>query len=418
MEPVALWGTRKVCLLSWSCYTYLIQVNILSMQTIKNIFINKHTRGSARRGRPFKDVGGFTIIELLVVIVIIAILAIITIVAYASVIQKAVASSLQSDLSNAATALKVFEVDNGSYPSTISTDCSATPDSPTNKCLKLTPGNIYIGYSANNTSSSKSFLLIASNKATTGSGSIAYKVTNSTAPTQLATTSQPNTTPGAVLELHAAKANGGTGPGINSPLTTTWKDTSGNNNNGTLTGFGGQTPWGGDRLTMLGNPSYVALPDLGVAEGKVFAYEVWAARPTDTVTYIHGLLCESAANYKASARLFINPFTGFGAQFSLVDDAYNKKNVYGTGVIDGNVLHHIVATADGTFMRLYIDGSLNVAAVDYSSLGSLTLTEGWIGKVSVDYPSYSDASIYVARIYPFALNAAQIQQNYNAGTGW
>src|SRR5476651_2497707 len=59
---------------------------------------------------------GFTIVELLVVIVVIGILAAITIVSYAGISQKAVVTSLTSDLDNASRQLKLYQVDHGSYP--------------------------------------------------------------------------------------------------------------------------------------------------------------------------------------------------------------------------------------------------------------------------------------------------------------
>lgn len=85
----------------------------------------------------------FTIVELLVVIVVIGILATITIVSYSGVQNKAIIASLQSDLSNAATQFRIFNVDNGYYPVSISTDCVTTPTSTTNICLKASPGNSY-----------------------------------------------------------------------------------------------------------------------------------------------------------------------------------------------------------------------------------------------------------------------------------
>ena len=62
---------------------------------------------------------GFTIVELLVVIVVIGILAAITIVSYTGISQKAIVASLQLDLSNASKQFKLFNVDNGSYPTGI-----------------------------------------------------------------------------------------------------------------------------------------------------------------------------------------------------------------------------------------------------------------------------------------------------------
>lgn len=88
---------------------------------------------------------GFTIVELLVVIVVIGILAAITIVSYTGISQRAITSSLQSDLANAAQQLKLFQVDNSAFPATI--NC-ALPDSSTNKCIKNSNGNTFT-YNAN-----------------------------------------------------------------------------------------------------------------------------------------------------------------------------------------------------------------------------------------------------------------------------
>ena len=109
----------------------------------------------------------FTIVELLVVIVVIGILAAITIVAYVGVSQKAMVASLQSDLDNSSKQLKMFQTIYGSYPTTISIDCTATPDTATNKCLKLSSGNTITSltgdYSVNNTTSPQTFRLTITN---------------------------------------------------------------------------------------------------------------------------------------------------------------------------------------------------------------------------------------------------------------
>jgi len=61
----------------------------------------------------------FTIVELLVAIVIIGILAAITIVAYTGISQRAAVAALTSDLNNASTQLKLFQVTNSLYPATM-----------------------------------------------------------------------------------------------------------------------------------------------------------------------------------------------------------------------------------------------------------------------------------------------------------
>lgn len=63
----------------------------------------------ARSQRP----GGFTIVELLVVIVVIGILAAVTIVCFTGISKKAITASLQSDLSTSAQRLKMYYTDNG-----------------------------------------------------------------------------------------------------------------------------------------------------------------------------------------------------------------------------------------------------------------------------------------------------------------
>lgn len=78
---------------------------------------------------------GFTIVELLVVIVVIGILASVTAISYTGVTQKAKVASLQANLNEAATQIKLFNVENGAYPMSVSTDCASNPTSITNLCV-------------------------------------------------------------------------------------------------------------------------------------------------------------------------------------------------------------------------------------------------------------------------------------------
>ena len=59
---------------------------------------------------------GFTIVELLIVIVIIAILAAIVIVSYNGITERAIETSMKSDLRNAADSLEVDKASKGAYP--------------------------------------------------------------------------------------------------------------------------------------------------------------------------------------------------------------------------------------------------------------------------------------------------------------
>ena len=125
---------------------------------------------------------GFTIVELLVVIIIIGILAAITIVAYTGISQKAVASSLQSDLSNSSTLLKMYYIDYGSYPTTLNTNyCPEGPTIDNKYCLKASTGNTFF-YTSNNSTNPPTFTLTAAKT----SASLAYYVTKDSSPTTIA----------------------------------------------------------------------------------------------------------------------------------------------------------------------------------------------------------------------------------------
>lgn len=119
----------------------------------------------------------FTIVELLVVIVVIGILAAITIVSYSGISTRAKIASLQSDLVNSSKLLKMYYVDYGYYPTTISTDCAVSPTSSTNLCLKASSGNNYSD-TAYESLTSNSFTLTATN------GILKYHITQDSLPTE------------------------------------------------------------------------------------------------------------------------------------------------------------------------------------------------------------------------------------------
>ena len=123
-----------------------------------------------------KTSSAFTIVELLVVIVVIGILASITIVSYRGITQKATASTLQADLSNASKQIKLFQASdaNGNYPTAI----NCTNPTATEICIKPSANNSFIGgYTVNNSSNPKTFTLTE-----TSSDGTVYNVTDSTSP--------------------------------------------------------------------------------------------------------------------------------------------------------------------------------------------------------------------------------------------
>jgi prepilin-type N-terminal cleavage/methylation domain-containing protein len=108
---------------------------------------------------PYKH--GFTIVELLIVIVVIAILAAISIVAYNGIQQRALASSLQADLSSAIKTLKLYHADYGFYPTSINPTTYCPTPADTNYCLKTSSGNQFLNYTVDSPSNPQSITLDA-----------------------------------------------------------------------------------------------------------------------------------------------------------------------------------------------------------------------------------------------------------------
>jgi len=102
---------------------------------------------------------GFTIVELLIVVVVIAILAAITMVAYTNIQQRAITSSLQSDLSQAVKTLKLYQVDYGSYPTSIDPTTYCPTPADTAYCLEASSNNVFVNYTVNNSVSPQTFSL-------------------------------------------------------------------------------------------------------------------------------------------------------------------------------------------------------------------------------------------------------------------
>jgi len=330
----------------------------------------------------------FTIVELLVVIVVIGILAAITIVSYTGISSKANIASLSSDLTNASTQLKMFNVDNSAYPTTISTDCAANPDNPTNKCIKLSPNTTYF-YKASPTNHNFFCLEVTKSSNT-------YNITQE---------GQLLAGPCPVLNLDAGNSLSYPGAGNNK-----WYDLSGNDNNGTLYGgvtynaanggalsFDGSSGYAdagnGASLNITGNLTidacvYPKSTSVGTVVGKNGSY--YLAFGSSQVTQTQHI---GAGIYSGSTWAWLNGGTLISInQWQCIAVRYDgsTEKVYLNGVEDGSTA------------KTGVTGVGGAADIGYGSPGLNQYFNGFISKV---------------RIYDRALSADEILQNFNALKG-
>lgn len=232
---------------------------------------------------------------------------------------------------------------------------------------------------------------------------------------------QPGAVAGASLDLVAALAKSATGPGVNSPLTTEWYDLSGYARHGTLQTFAGTSGsgWGGSgsvadpyRLTFDGASDYVSLPDISAVDDKSCSYEAWAK--TSDASASKFIISEGKNDTKPAAGLLIESDAKCHAW--AYDDAGAQVDVASTVSINDGVWHHLVAVfGDSGKIAVYVDGSASGTPLNLPA-GGMACDRGGVGAlVRSNVINYWNGSIAAARIYPFALSAAQVAQNYAVG---
>lgn len=231
----------------------------------------------------------------------------------------------------------------------------------------------------------------------------------------------PNTvTNGLVLYLDAGNTNSYPGTG------TSWRDISGNSNNGTLTNgptfnsgnLGSIVLDGTDDYVNCGNNSSINITGTGLT---LSAWVYRTALNSNANNYRR--IIEKAASYPALQYSFITTPQGSSAgEGRLLFDLYINNSLptsmTGSTQLQLNTWYNIVATYDGSFRRIYlnnaIDGQLATTGSISSTVSSLVLGDYLPGAGS----TYAwNGRIANTQIYNRALTQAEILQNYNALKG-
>lgn len=193
----------------------------------------------------------------------------------------------------------------------------------------------------------------------------------------------------------------------------TAKDSSGNENHGTIHGavFVDDTPSGeGWALQFDGVNDYVDVGnDASLDITDAITIEAWVnpAEGTGQQAII------GTGDIRNAYSLYVRHAPGQDIGFWFNDNGTNKFQMAGT--LNYGTWHHIVGTWNGTTLKLYLDGEIIT-----STHSEQTFTRNFqrvkIGYISnIANPKYFNGLIDEVRIYERALTASEIQKRYAEG---
>jgi hypothetical protein len=196
-------------------------------------------------------------------------------------------------------------------------------------------------------------------------------------------------TDGLVLCLDAANSKSYPGSG------TTWRDISGNGNNGTLVNGPTFNSANGGNIVFDGSNDYVSIS-------------------LETLTNFTVSLWINILSFSGERQLFSSPndslgITTFGGKYMVYNGAINS----GQTSIVNNIWKNVVVTTESTSVKLYLNSNIDGHWDNGRSISGGTC-------YICAYQGSSrqlNASVSSAVIYTRALSAAEIQQNFNALRG-
>ncbi len=341
-----------------------------------------------------KNTDGFTIVELLIVIVVIGILAAITIVAYSGISQKAMTASLQSDLVNASTKIKLFQVDNSAYPGSIS-DCP-TPVTG-NLCIKASPGN-NLYYQYDGSASPQAVCVTAKNS------TVLYRIVQDSTPEPGGCLTNGVVGDGLVLNLDAGNQASYSGTGTN------WLNLAGAGNNVTLSNGPTYDGANGGSVGFDGNNDYADFVASNLT--TVATIEMWA---------------KVGAGYGDKMFFGWNLYDVFTASGAIgyntgASDVYGipSATVTSLGIVNTwkQYIFEMRSDISYTNNKIYVNGVSQtlsqISAVESAGSRNFNGGNGRIATWRANANYYMPMSTGVVRVYNRSLSQSEINQNFNA----
>jgi len=212
-------------------------------------------------------------------------------------------------------------------------------------------------------------------------------------------------TDGLVLSLDAANPKSYPRSG------TTWRDLSGNGNNGSLVNGPTFNSGNGGSIVFDSANDYVNFNLINLS--NIFTINIVAKAATGSGTNV--LLCPSSNNVdnwiaiaNSKTQMYFTEFADFN------NVAFNGNTTIDTS---NNVWYSFTATCNVNTASLYVNGNFDGSTTVGFNIGAWSGSNSSIGRRAGGGASYFSGSIALVQAYNRVLSAQEILQNYNAQKG-
>jgi len=218
-------------------------------------------------------------------------------------------------------------------------------------------------------------------------------------------------TNGLVLNLDAAKTDSYPGTG------TTWRDLSGNSNNGTLTngptfsGIGKQAS-----IVFDGVDDYVNLGSPNSSKLTFGSLCSWVYLKSGGVTFQQVVGKRTAGNAPGFDYMLDLSSTGTNIR-GLISNGSSFNMITGITTLNYDTWYYICFTWDGSNLKIYLNGISNSTPVTQTITPQITDNPLDIAIAKDPSPRYFKGNIADTQIYNRALSAQEALQNFNALRG-
>jgi hypothetical protein len=154
---------------------------------------------------------------------------------------------------------------------------------------------------------------------------------------------------------------------------------------------------------------YTALNDFASAN-LPFSISCWVISSSETSSQYIGL------EQSGSVRAYLGRFSGGFEGFNYADNAHAIVNI-NAGVPTAGTLRHLVATMDGSNLRLYLNGVLSAGPTSIST-AVITPNRLSIGRYQYGVSENTNVPLSDCRIYNRALSAPEVWGMFDPATRW